>query len=370
MPSVDVGNVRAHARCDGAELAATIRLGAEAHEVWFRTAQLPAPPTADPFVPIAVVPAMQHAGPVHIDGSVSPRLLRGAARAQQTLAIWYPTFRVVGIEAPTRVPAPRPSEVAACFTGGVDSFYTLQKHRHEITHLVFVHGFDIPLARRAYRQAVSEALRGTADELGLELIEVETNLRDFTDRYGDWAQHFHGAAIAAVGLFLAPRIGTFFIPSTYAYAHLFPWGSHPGLDPRWSTESLTVVHDGCEVTRFEKVEALAGWDTALRTLRVCWQLDDDTYNCGRCRKCVWTMACLRACGVLDRALRFDRPFTPEALLAFPLEEPYERARFMQALAVLEERNEDRSLQEVLHAALHGTAPSTAAAEAERALAPG
>lgn len=356
MSSVAVESVRAHVGRDGAGLAATIRVGDEAHDVWFRTARLSAPASADAFVPLAVFPAMRHGLPIRISGAVSPRLLRGAVRAQQTFALWDPTFRAVGIDAPARPPDARAPGVAACFTGGVDSFHTLLRHRHEITHLVFVHGFDIPLARRGYREAVSAALRATADELGLELIEVETNLRDCTDRYGDWGQHVHGAAIAAVGLFLASRIGTFFIPSTYAYAHLFPWGSHPGLDPRWSSESLTIVHDGSELTRFEKIEALAGWDTALRTLRVCWQLDDDAYNCGRCRKCVWTMACLRVCGVLERATRFDRPFDAETLLAFPLEAPYERARFVQALAVLEERGTDRELQDVLRVALFGTAP--------------
>jgi len=352
MPRVDVENVRARAGRDGAELAATIRAGDEAHDVWFRTgADLPAPPTADAFVPLGVFPAMRHGGPLHIDGAVSARLRRGAVRAQQTFALWDPTFRVAAIDAPAYPPAPRAEGVAACFTGGVDSFYTLLRHRSEITHLVFVHGFDIPLARTAYRAAVSEALRATAREVGVPLLEVETNLRDCTDRYGDWGQHVHGAAIAAVGLFLSSRIGIWLIPSTYAYAHLFPWGSHPGLDPRWSTESLTVVHDGGEMTRFEKVEALAAWDTALRALRVCWQLDDDAYNCGRCRKCVWTMACLRVCGVLERATRFDRPFTPASLLEFPLQAPYERARFTQALSVLEERGDDPELRDVLRIAL-------------------
>jgi len=347
VAAVEVTDVRA----GGAELAATIRAGADAHRVWFRTSRLAAPPTADPFVPLAVFPAMRRGGRLRVDGAVSPRLLRGAVRAQQTFALWDPTFRVAAIDAEARPSAARAAGVGACFTGGVDSFHTLLQHRRAITQLVFVHGFDVPLARSAYRAAVSEALRATADELGLELIEVETNLRDCTDRYADWGRHVHGAALAAVGLFLSSRIGTWLIPSTYGYAHLFPWGSHPGLDPRWSSEALTVVHDGSELTRFEKVEALAGWETALRTLRVCWQLDDDAYNCGRCRKCVWTMACLRVCGVLERARRFERPFTPASLLAFPLEAPYERARFTQALAVLEERGDDPELRDVLRLAL-------------------
>jgi len=47
--------------------------------------------------------------------------------------------------------------VGCFFSGGVDSFYTLLKHRREITDLVVVHGFDLPLASDPLRRSLSEA---------------------------------------------------------------------------------------------------------------------------------------------------------------------------------------------------------------------
>ena len=63
------------------------------------------------------------------------------------------------------------------------------------------------------------------------------------------------------------------------------FGSHPLLDPLWSTETLAFVHDGCEANRMEKVRRIAESPLLLEGLRVC--VDDrgpDVYNCGSCWK--------------------------------------------------------------------------------------
>jgi hypothetical protein len=40
----------------------------------------------------------------------------------------------------------------------MDSFYMLLKHRAEITHIIFVHGFDIDLEDRELRAQASRML--------------------------------------------------------------------------------------------------------------------------------------------------------------------------------------------------------------------
>jgi len=296
---------------------------------------------------------MRRGLPLRIEGRISPRVLRGAARVQQTMSVWNEDLRIVEVEAGEAAPAERGSEdaVGAFFSGGVDSFYTVWKHRHRLSHLIFVHGFDIPLERVEFREQVAGVLRRTASELGLELVEVETNVRRFAQRHVRWARDYHGSAMAAAALLLEHRFRKIFIPASYGYAFLFPYGSHPGLDPLWSSESLEIVHDGCEATRFEKIEALASWDAALRTLRVCWQLEPGSYNCCRCRKCLWTMAFLRACGALERAESFDRPLDLAALGRSRPELQDERARFVQAMAAIERRGGDPELSEALRRAL-------------------
>jgi hypothetical protein len=138
------------------------------------------------------------------------------------------------------------------------------------------------------------------------VIEVETNLRTFLDRYAAWARLAHGSAMASVGLLLLPFFRRLYVASTHTYADLFPWGSHPMLDPLWSTEGLEFVHDGCEASRVDKTRLIAQSETALRFLRVCWRNPDGAYNCGQCEKCVRTMVNLHAVGALDRCRSFDR----------------------------------------------------------------
>jgi hypothetical protein len=87
-----------------------------------------------------------------------------------------------------------------------------------------------------------------------------------------------------------------YVPSSWTYAHLVPWGSHALLDSLWSTEACELVHDGAESPRTGKVAAIVASDVALRVLRVCLA-DTDAYNCGRCEKCLRTMVTLHLLGV-------------------------------------------------------------------------
>jgi hypothetical protein len=200
----------------------------------------------------------------------------------------------------------------------VDSLHTFLKHEQEITTLVYVHGFDVDFNDDTLRKKVSDALRAFAAKTGKSLIEVETNLRDFTDQYGDWGEKIHGAALASVALLLDSLLERIYIPSSYAYSELFPWASHPLVDPLWSTETIQIVHDGCEATRFEKVMSIAGDDRALSTLRVCWENRNDAYNCGECEKCLRTMTALKILGALDRCPTFQTPFDQASIRRFEL----------------------------------------------------
>jgi hypothetical protein len=118
-------------------------------------------------------------------------------------------------------------------------------------------------------------------------------------------------------------VGHCLIASSYAYAQLHPWGSHPLLDPLWSTEAVEFTHDGCEAMRSEKVKAIARSGLALSTLRVCWANEQGEYNCGRCEKCLRTMLALHVAGVLERCTTFRRPLTAGALRRMTLGESSE-----------------------------------------------
>ena len=132
------------------------------------------------------------------------------------------------------------------------------------------------------------------------------------------------------------------IASSLDIPHLRPHGSHPLLDPNYSSSDLRIRHDGIALSRLEKTRIVAGLDVALRHLRVCniykrYQLGK--LNCGKCRKCVQTMLTLLALGVLDQTNVFPKnDITEELLLAKGRPEtPYQVFSFQQLIPALREK---------------------------------
>jgi hypothetical protein len=253
------------------------------------------------WVPALVPVAMGTGSDLAVDGPVDPAAVEGARAAQQVLHGWYPHLRVAAIDAPAGTDLPAPVAGVGCFfSGGVDSFYSVLQHRDEITHLVFVHGFDIPIADEDLGDRARAAVRAAAASLGLTLLEVRTDLRRVSDGRADWQTLYHGAAMAAVAHALSDHVGRIIVPGSYNQNDLHPWGTHPDLDHHWSGSRLRMEHDAVDVTRPEKVRALADHQVALDHLRVCFKNPDGAYNCGRCEKCLRTMVNLSAVGALAR----------------------------------------------------------------------
>jgi hypothetical protein len=322
--------------------------GGKSQRVWFRTNSDFVCESFDPFLPVALIPAMRRKWTISIEGPVSTKLLQGVEDVQRLMTDWYPDFRKVDLQSQTA--APRISDqtgVASFFSGGVDSFYTLQQHLEEINHLIFVHGFDIPLSHSKDREKAATSARKAADQLGLRLIEVETNLRQFGQPHVSWPYAYFGAGLAAVALFLSPLFERVYLPASVSRDQLVPMGSHPDLDLKWSNEQMRLVHDGIDATRFEKVQSIGAWDVARKWLRVCYQLNTEHLNCGRCRKCLWTMMMLRASGDLDQVESFAVPLDLDELRLYPPVPRYERDRFHEAVALLRSRDADPEFQNVL-----------------------
>ena len=100
---------------------------------------------------MALAVAMAGDGTLNLDLPVSQQLLTQQETIQDTLLNWYPELRRAAIDArpdPVVPPVAAPGTLA-CFTGGVDSFFSVLSHPGELSGLLFVHGFDVPLDARA-----------------------------------------------------------------------------------------------------------------------------------------------------------------------------------------------------------------------------
>jgi hypothetical protein len=302
------------------------------------------PPAADlapepaAFVVAAAVPAF-HAGErrLAVTGALSPRLRDGLSAATQLLGRWWGPARAPLLLEPTegfRPGRPTPATQTALFlSGGVDSLCSLRLNRraYPLDHPwavragLVVYGLDIGHPRAGaqdhfFERAV-EALRPAAAETALDLVVLRTNVRGLAEDLVSWPDQWVGAATTALAHALTRRLGRALLASSLDLRDLAPCGTHPLLDPAYSSEALEIVHDGAHLSRLEKIGVVAGWPTALAGLRVCFEIlpPEGPLNCGRCLKCVRTMLGLIAHGAFAAATTFPvRDVTPEMVEATPM----------------------------------------------------
>lgn len=312
---------------------------------------------AEPFIAAGLLPSMQLGQPLQVAGAASPQLLRSLPTIQQIFHCWDSRLQLIPVHVDSESTAGHAGKrgVACFFSGGVDSFYTAIRHLDEIDALIFVHGFDIAYQDRDIQDEVARSLGKAAEELGKPLIQVKTNIRGLLDPHVSW-DWTHGAAAASVALILAPFFRQVYIASSYTYAELIPWGSHPLLDPLWSTEDVKLVHDGCEATRSNKIARIATFQPALDHLRVCEKNRGAVMNCGRCGKCLRVMIGLRLAGALERCPVFAQPLEPDAVAQMDLTQVSVRTIAEGLLEELEVRGSDPALAHALRLALERVQP--------------
>lgn len=316
-------------------------------QVRFASGDVELRPSAAAQIAVGLLPAMRHGTPLTLEGDIDRRMQRALQTIQDIQVAWVPNLQHIEVSCPVvEVPSRTASRVGCFFTGGVDSFFTVLKHRAEITDLIFVHGYDVPLDNLPLRGQISSTVRQVAALVGLGVVEIETDVRAFLDPHVRWGAA-HGAALAAVGHLLSEQFGKMYIGSSYSYPDLFPWGSHPLLDPLWSDGAVEFVHDGCEATRVEKVGFIASHELALRHLRVCWQNPGGAYNCGRCDKCLRTMISLEVFGTLSKCATFSEPLDPRRVADMRIASQSERVFAMQNLRALAAHRPDSPIRTAL-----------------------
>jgi hypothetical protein len=239
---------------------------------------------------------------------VDPEFLIRAKALLKLWHSWYPWAKVVPIEAETATEATHSERGSATFfSGGVDSWFTALRRPHAVNWITCL-GFDMPVSHTDSFFKHRERLSEIAREAGRKLICGATNLRQTRWRQAPWEMLSFGPALGMTALFLEPYFDRVYIPSSFDYATLRPWGSHPLSDELFASSVMETIHDGAEFSRFDKTQYLSSSDVALRTLHVCYRGQDgsgqDDTNCCRCQKCLRTMIALRLLGKLECASLF------------------------------------------------------------------
>lgn len=338
-------------------------LPTERHTIWYEyphNCMINVDNAGNVYLAALLFPAMKLGEDLTIEAPVSARLLSSVEQIMDIFCSWYPNLHRVKIFSDGNCDANldvNPS-VATFFSGGVDSFYMLLKHKDEIDSLLLVHGFDIKLHDIEGFERAIKRIQQVANEMAKKIVPVATNVGEFVNRYVDFGTTSHGTLLASIGLGLGEKYAKIYIPSSFFYASLFPWGSHPLVDPLWSTESTSFVHEGCEATRASKVMAIAKSPVALKTLRVCHADVPGRYNCGRCEKCIRTMIALRIAGVRDTAAIFSEELTLDAVRKLQVANARDRIFLQENIDQLRKLGTDEPLLAALEMCKKRTDPTS------------
>jgi hypothetical protein len=286
-------------------------------------------PNPHTFLTASVVPAMKHGERrIAMDAEICPELRTGLLTAMRWINHWYGENRKpVKLETKVRtaVPAPTtPERAGFFFSGGVDALATLRmnrlsfplEHPWSMKDGLVICGLEVE-ELRAYEYVIS-ALSHIAEDAGINLIPIYTNLRSLDDDWYFWEHEWEGAAFSAIAHALSSRFTVVSIAATFDIPVMQPLGSHPLIDPNYSSADLRIRHDGITLSRFDKIRLIAGWNAAVENIRVCNKSElykPGVLNCGRCEKCVRTMLALTALGVMDKALTFQAAEVTEKLVS-------------------------------------------------------
>jgi hypothetical protein len=292
---------------------------------------------------------MRRGEDVVVDAPVSPLLVRGAGRARELYRAWSPGLHATRIEvAEERESTRRSSEIGCFFSRGVDSTYSAAVPREypgPLARLVFIDGFEPVHDDRVRAEEVRRA-RAAAELVGLPLHVVSAGFLDTLLPAVGNLDDSTAPMLALAGLAVGGGLGTVIVPSSDSTETLGPFGSSPVLDPLFSTEAVSIAVDSVALGRVAKGLWLARErPDLLAQLKVCFH-ENRPDNCGRCSKCVLTMATLRAAGALHAASQFPDDFDLDAVRTAPVRVFQPRAEWAQLARALEDGRDPE-----LHAAI-------------------
>jgi hypothetical protein len=282
---------------------------------------------SDAFIAGLVQTAMALGEDVEVRGAVSPRLMYGLDEFQRIFHTWFPQqLQKINIRADELSPAPvGEGVVGSTFSGGIDSTYTLWDNlpenqpleEYHISHCLFLQGYDISLVHNEDFVLAQTQLSQAIQPLGLKLVTCRTNVHSFIEGLQKW-DYAHGPPLMAAGVLMNGLFKRFYVPASFTYNALVPWGSSVVSDRLFSTETLEIISHGTAPSKPEKLEAFAGWAPAHKWLRVCtdaWKRKG-VQNCSRCYKCVRTRISLDIIGALEDFSTFDPKVTLRDKLLF------------------------------------------------------
>lgn len=259
---------------------------------------------------------------ISIAAPLCPVLVRQIEIALTTLREWYPGLgphpridKQSGLEAI----APVGDGALSLMSCGIDSVALLRwnklnlpaGHPDAISGLVMMLLTDDPQAPPPKLETLQPARQASANRVALEtgttLKVVASNIWWLVDNGHFYDKVWFGAVLASIAHVMAGGHRLGYVAAGRGISDLYPCGSHPLVDPYYSSAHFKMVLDGVEQDRLGKTALIANWKTGLDNLRVCQNDHEGVANCGTCEKCIRTKLALVALGKLGDCDAFEDP---------------------------------------------------------------
>lgn len=308
------------------------------------------------FLVGALLPAM-HVGEkrIFMDAEICPMLQEGLDTVMALMKEWsvgaYGPLKLEVGTRPTEKELRRDRRAGLFLSGGMDSLAALrinrmnfpEQHPGSVKDCLLIHGFDIGgVVERGMKYHVFDRARAAmskvAEDANVALIPVYTNIRHLCDDRDLWLDKFFGAVLASVAHAFDSRLNLVYVAASYDIPNLAPCGSHPLLDPAYSSYELRIRHRDVQLSRLDKLRIVAEWEAAFQNFRVCLANVQGRLNCGKCEKCVRTMTELVALGKLDKTRAFEEDdVSSELLSSFSIRIRHREPFYEAMLPLLEAR---------------------------------
>jgi hypothetical protein len=256
------------------------------------------------------------------DGPVSPEFLFHVRTAVLPLFLRStPGTRHVTIRAEQTQPATLRGSpaVLAGLSNGIDSLCLYLQHsdpaapeRLRLTHFVFndfgSHSDTTDLRRQARFQARGKAVAASADQIGLPLVSIASNLGRILP-YS--TEQTHTLRNASVALLLGGRAQTFLYASAVRFDDFsLDAGDTAFIDPillpAIRTESLSSVSSGGQLSRVQKTAIVAEAEIARDHLNVCVTSFPNCSQCWKCARTIFTLELLGKDRLFERVFDLDK----------------------------------------------------------------
>ena len=251
----------------------------------------------DPFVIMSIYKMMRVGGDCHVKGKVSKSLLDNLENFCNCWIVWrpdlYKPIKIIADEEADDIPKKLNNDAITCFSGGLDACFTVYSHykklagrnNKNIKKAIMIHGADIPLKNKEEFNIAFSSSKNILDDINIPLVPVESNYR----KYGHyWEMEYISLFMCILYLY-----SDYYCFSLFASSVTFnskEYGSSNSLSNRFlSSNNFRMVTDGEFFSRTEKSNFVKDWKACLDNIRVCWEGEDKSKNCGLCEKCQRTI---------------------------------------------------------------------------------